>query len=228
MATEELDEYTDHYGEYIDTTLVQDSGYTEKRIPEKLREKADYIFIQRKLGSERIDAKIAFGIGEDGVVDVTVDDSGSDGNNWNLEVEVADSADSSLSADVDEEDEVVTVTLGTDSDGDPDDSKNTAELVADEIDDLDGISADYSGDGSGVIDDGDVAIYKFRGGMDAVEDFWFTKDYQIVKTPNDDIYHHVGDIHKWIADNDNTGDILGDEKLNILSISANGKWMRNF
>lgn len=33
---------------YINEKLVQDSGYTEIRIPEDLREKADYILIQRE------------------------------------------------------------------------------------------------------------------------------------------------------------------------------------
>lgn len=31
---------------YIDETLTQDSGYTKERIPEVLREQADYILVQ--------------------------------------------------------------------------------------------------------------------------------------------------------------------------------------
>lgn len=47
--------------------------------------------------------------------------------------------------------DVVTITLGTNAGATLDDAKNIAELVTEEINDLDGFSAVFSGDGSGVI-----------------------------------------------------------------------------
>lgn len=215
---------------YIMETLTQDSGYTEKRIPANLRDEADYILIQRELGQEAISSAVEIGLGDDGRVIAEVDEAGSDGNEYTLEVEVDDSNDASLSASIDGTD--VTVTLGTDSNGDPDDTKNTADDVATELDDLDDINAEASGDGSDAIDDGDVGVYGFKGGMDAVADLDFVKDYQIIKTPNDDLFNHIADYQKWLVDNEidydsEDGDFFED-KTKVLAINLNGKWYRNY
>lgn len=51
------------------------------------------------------------------------------------------------------------------------------------------------------------------------------KYFEIIKTPNNDLHNYVGDVYKWISDNeiDDSGN-----KVNILVISLNGKWLRNY
>lgn len=79
----------------------------------------------------------------------------------------------------------ILVTLGTDGDELLDDTKNTAELVAAEIDEIDGFSAEFSGTGATAFD---AAIEEedFSGGLDATQtteaialfidgDIWATK-----------------------------------------------------
>lgn len=215
---------------YIMNDLVQDSGYTEKRIPEDLRSEADYIFIQRDLGASGVQAAVTIGNGDNGIVTVSVDEVGSDGNQYTLTVEDPGTTSASLSATISDTD--ITLSLATDSGGDLDATANTATLIATELDGLTGVSSQASGDGSGVIGANDLATYSFRGGADKVAELDFARDFQIVKTPNSDLFNHIGDIHKWICDNEmdyvNTdGDFL-DDKVKILVVSLNGKWLRNY
>lgn len=220
---------------YIIERLTQDSGYTEKRIGKdsfmNVREEADYILLQRELGEEAVSAAVEIGSGDDGNIIVEVDEPGSDGNSYNLVVEVADSDSADLSVELEDDTDLV-VTLGTDSGGEADDAKNTAELVSDEIDSLEEFNAEYGGDGSGVIGENLVSTYSFRGGLDKTHNLNFAKDYQIIKTPNDDLFNHIGDSGKWIVDNEidyeETDGNYFKDRVNILVIKNNGKWYRNY
>lgn len=90
------------------------------------------------------------GTGDNGTVTITVDKVGTEGNDYTVKVVEGDGADVDMSAELTDKDLVVT--LGTGSDESLDDNKNTAELVAGEIDGMDAFSAKYSGDGSGALD----------------------------------------------------------------------------
>ena len=70
-------------------------------------------------------------------------------NKFDLQVVAGVGADKATTATF--SNDVVTITLGTNAGGTLDNAKNTAELVTGEINDLDGFSAVFSGDGSGVI-----------------------------------------------------------------------------
>lgn len=208
---------------YIFKTLVQDSGYTAERIPEKIRKGADYILVQKELGTVAESAAVDVGNGDNGIVTTVVDQLGSDGNLYTLAVEIAGSTGAALSASISGTD--ITVTLGTDTNGDPDPTKNTASLVATEIDALADVSASASGDGSTAIGANDVNVYGFRGGIDAVAETDITRDYQIIKTPNNDLYNHVGSRYHFVENNHVTD---AGEKVDILAVDLNGRWFRNF
>jgi hypothetical protein len=207
---------------YIDETMTQDSGYTDKRIPEILRGKADYILVQRELGVSGVSAMVDIGAGENGVVTIAVDEAGSDGNDYTVGVVEGDGNDVALSASITDGD--ITVTLATDGTGALDDTANTATLVTAEVDGLTGVSATASGDGSTALDNAE-GPKNFAGGVDATAESDIAKTYQIIKTPNDDKYNHVGSVHHFI-ENNNAGSY--DADINVLSISLNGKWLRNF
>lgn len=196
----------------------QKTGYTEERIPESLRTEAEYILIERELGNAAVAADVTIGLGENGQVTITKDTAGSVENLDTVTVEVADTASTALSASISDGD--VTITLATDGDGNADDTSNTASAIQTEVDALSGVSATASGDGSGAIDVGFVGTYSFTGGEDAVAETDIASDFQIVKTPNDDLYDHVGDKFLFFARND------ADYK--ILAVNLNGKWLRNF
>lgn len=103
-------------------------------------------------------SNITIGAGDDGQVIVTSTGIiGEEANDIGIEVIAGDGDNKPLSAIF--ANNVITVTLGTKGAGALDDAKNTAELVAEEIDDLDGFTAVHTGDGSGVI--GTTALKAF-------------------------------------------------------------------
>jgi hypothetical protein len=112
-------------------------------------------------------ATVDIGAGANGTVTITTDQLGPSANLYDVAVVASEDADADLSAAaaVDEGRTVLTVTLGTDEEGDPDDAKNTAELVAGVIDDLDGFSAAFSGTGADAV--AASALDAFEGGTNA-------------------------------------------------------------
>lgn len=96
-----------------------------------------------------VSATGAVGAGAHGVVTVTVVAAGPAGNLYTMETVNGVGNDVPLSADL--AGTVLTVTLATDSGGSPDDTANTATLVAAAIDALDEFSAVASGNGSTVV-----------------------------------------------------------------------------
>jgi hypothetical protein len=110
-------------------------------------------------------ATASVGAGENGVVTVTAV-AGAVPNTYSIVVENGTGADSALAAAY--EAGVLTVTLGTDAQEDPDDTKNTATLVAGAIDALDDFTAEASGTGATVVGE-DTAT--FSGGRDSFTAF---------------------------------------------------------
>lgn len=139
-----------------------------------LHEKVAELEVVAKSTGSGTKATTSIGSGANGTVDLEVDQPGTDGNNWSIEIVDPGSNDAALSVDVDARD--ITVTLGTGGAGALDDAKNTATLVAAALNDKLGglVTATASGDGSSaIISDGggddSVAEVSFTGGAEGSE-----------------------------------------------------------
>jgi hypothetical protein len=104
---------------------------------------------EHQLYYKDLHAAAQIGTGNDGTVTVTVDEPGPGGEEYSITVALGQYTDEPipLSAVLDPETKKITVTLAADESGGID-AENTAELVAAVIDDLDGISATASGEGT--------------------------------------------------------------------------------
>jgi hypothetical protein len=113
---------------------------------------------------EEFNAAAKLGDGTDGTVNISIDEPGPGGNDYSIGVALGTYVDEDipLSATLDSDTKKITVTLATGSTGGID-AENTASDVAAEINKLSGISAEATGEGTGVIapTDGDVS---FDGG----------------------------------------------------------------
>lgn len=107
-------------------------------------------------------SSITIGEGDNGVVTITTDQFGEESNEFTLQVVEGDGISIDMHASLVNKDLVIT--LGTDGDSALDATKNTAELIADEVNALAGISAGFSGTGEGVISAA-VAKDNFGGGQ---------------------------------------------------------------
>ncbi len=105
-------------------------------------------------------ASAIIGTGTDGVVTITADAVGTEGNAYTIAVAEGE-ADGTLAANLTGTD--ITVTLAM-SGATPDDTKNTAKLIAAAISTLAGVTATYSGTGATAIS---TAVTKtaFEGGQ---------------------------------------------------------------
>ena len=104
------------------------------------------------------------GEGENGVITITSDTPGS--NDYFIEITTVEGDNRSLIVAIHPilAGQIISVCLGTDGEGLPDDTKNTAELIAEIIDNLTGFSATYSGTGETPITERIEAI-QFEGGI---------------------------------------------------------------
>ncbi len=107
---------------------------------------------EHQLHYKDLNATAQIGTGTDGTVTVTIDDPGPEGEEYSIGVAFGEYVDEPipLSAALDPETKKITVTLATNGDGGIDE-ENTAKLVAAAIDDLDGISATASGEGTSTV-----------------------------------------------------------------------------
>ena len=101
---------------------------------------------------------------DDSFYTVTVDKPGKTGNEYMIQHVLPEDPEEATDIEVELEGKLITVTLAVDESGDPDDDKNTAALIAAEIDALDGFSAEADGDGSGVFSDPMDEPIPFSGG----------------------------------------------------------------
>lgn len=86
------------------------------------------------------------GSGDNGTVTTTVDDYGTEGNDYTIEVVEGVGLNVDMGAIL--TDKAIVLTLGTDGAGALDATKNTATLIATEIDGLTGVSSEASGTGA--------------------------------------------------------------------------------
>ena len=110
--------------------------------------------IQKKWFAEAtpVNAKSAsttIGSGDNGVVTITVDNVGTEGNSYTIAAVVSEKTSADMSVDITGTD--IVITLSTDAQGDADATKNTAKLIAEAIDELSGVTATYSGTGATAI-----------------------------------------------------------------------------
>lgn len=110
-------------------------------------------------------AIVGDGVTANSYVTVEYDTAGIAGNVFSFEVEngLANGALAVVKAD-----NVITITLGMDATPDPDDTKNTAELIAIEINKINGFTATAHGTGKGVPDIADKDVIQFEGGTTGV------------------------------------------------------------
>lgn len=109
-------------------------------------------------------ASAAIGSGANGVVTTTVDTAGFAGNGYTIRVVAGVGLNQALAAAL--ATKAITVTLATDGAGAPDDTANTATLIAAAVDALAGVSAVASGSGATPISAA-VSAVSFTGGRDA-------------------------------------------------------------
>lgn len=110
-------------------------------------------------------ATATIGTGADGEVDIEVATAGPDGNLWDVVIVNGSGENVSLSASISYAfaRPRLVITLGTDGAGDPDDTKNTATLVAAAIDALDEFSATATGTGADPVAAAGVAAFSGGG-----------------------------------------------------------------
>lgn len=96
-----------------------------------------------------VSATVTIGSGTNGVVTITVDSPGTEGNSYTVSVVLAATINAAMSAVL--VGTAITVTLGTDGAGVADAAKNTAILIAAAISALTGLTASASGTGATVV-----------------------------------------------------------------------------
>lgn len=124
-------------------------------------------------------ASADIGSGADGTVTTTVDAVGDAGNDYTIQVVVGEGNNIDLSAAIDGT--AITVTLGTDDTGAVDNTKNTATLVADAINEIPGVTAAASGEGDAALTTAEGPT-SFLGGIDPA-----------ITTTADDIITAIGE-----------------------------------
>lgn len=106
----------------------------------------------------------AIGSGANGVITTTVDTAGAPGNLYTIRVVLGVGLTQALAAAVSTK--AITVTLATDGAGAPDDTANTATLIAAAVDALAGVSSAASGSGATPMSAA-ISAVTFSGGRDA-------------------------------------------------------------
>lgn len=112
-------------------------------------------------------ASAKVGEGANSFYTVSVDEPGADGEKYSIQHVLPVDTEGETDLEIDLTDNLITITLAVKADNDdfiPDDDKNTAALIATEIDALDGFSAEADGDGSGVFSDPIDEPIPFSGG----------------------------------------------------------------
>lgn len=160
----------------IHRVLKWDGEATVQTVDIPLASKPVSIAVDNQSGKEltltfahlvRIDdtqASAKVGTGDDSFYTVTVDKPGKTGNEYMIQHVLPEDPEEATDIEVELEGKLITVTLAVDESGDPDDDKNTAALIAAEIDALDGFSAEADGDGSGIFSDPMDEPIPFSGG----------------------------------------------------------------
>ena len=113
-------------------------------------------------------ASAKVGTGDDSFYTVTVDKPGKTGNEYMIQHVLPVGTEGETDLEIDLTNNLITITLAVDADGNPDNAKNTAKLIADAINHketgLEGFTATYDGDGSGVFAEATAEPVGFTGG----------------------------------------------------------------
>lgn len=113
-------------------------------------------------------ASAKVGEGANSFYTVSVDEPGADGEKYSIQHVLPVDTEGETDLEIDLTDNLITITLAVDTDGNPDNAKNTAKLIADAINDketgLEGFTATYDGDGSGVFAEATAEPVGFTGG----------------------------------------------------------------
>lgn len=113
-----------------------------------------------------VKGKTTIGAGDDGVVTIVADEFGPKGNEYTVQVVVAEGNNKDMEAKITGKN--ILITLGTGSGGSVASAKNTAILIATAVDALEGVSSTHSGTGATSISSA-VSEKAFTGGQDATE-----------------------------------------------------------
>jgi len=163
----------------IHRVLKWDGEATVQTVDIPLASKPVSIAVDNQSGKEltltfahlvRIDdtqASAKVGTGDDSFYTVTVDKPGKTGNEYMIQHVLPEDPEEATDIEVELKGKLITVTLAVKADnGDfiPDDDKNTAILIAAEVDKLDGFTATHDGDGSGIFSDATDDPIFFSGG----------------------------------------------------------------
>ncbi len=112
-------------------------------------------------------ASAKVGEGANSFYTVSVDEPGADGEKYSIRHVLPVDPEGETDLEIDLTDNLITITLAVDATGDPDNTKNTAKLIAGAINQegtgLEGFTATYDGDGSGVFAEATEPI-GFTGG----------------------------------------------------------------
>lgn len=114
-----------------------------------------------------VKASKAIGAGADGVVTITADNYGTEGNDFTIKVVVAEGANANMTASITGKDIVVTLGTGAEA-GVVANAKNTAKLIAPAITALTGVTATYSNTGATAFTDA-IEKASLAGGLYATE-----------------------------------------------------------
>lgn len=112
-------------------------------------------------------ASAKVGEGANSFYTVSVDEPGPDGEKYSIQHVLPVDTEGETDLEIDLTDNLITITLAVDASGNPDNNKNTAKLIAGAINQegtgLEGFTATYDGDGSGVFAEATEPI-GFTGG----------------------------------------------------------------
>ena len=163
----------------VHQTLAWDGSATVQTVDIPLAAKPVNIAIDNQSGKEltltfahlvRIDdtqATAKVGSGNDSFYTVTADIPGKAGEEYSVQHVLPEDPDEATDVEVALEGKLITVTLAVKADDDafiPDGDKNTAALIAAEVNDLDGFTATADGNGSGVFAEATAEPVGFTGG----------------------------------------------------------------
>lgn len=163
----------------VHQTLAWDGSATVQTVDIPLASKPVSIAVDNQSGKEltltfahlvRIDdtqASAKVGTGDDSFYTVTVEEPGKAGDEYMVQHVLPEDPEEATDIEVGLKGKLITVTLAVKADNDdfiPDPDKNTAILIAAEVDKLDGFTATHDGDGSGVFSDPMDEPIPFSGG----------------------------------------------------------------
>lgn len=113
-------------------------------------------------------ASAKVGEGANSFYTVSVDEPGIDGEKYSIQHALPEEPEGATDLELDLTDNIITIILAVDEGGNPDNTKNTAKLIADAINNeetgLKGFTAEYDGVGSGVFTQAHENPIPFTGG----------------------------------------------------------------